>query len=47
MELNGLIAVAVTLGTIGHVLFLCQNKTQTLYSHSCVYKTGVGSNLFK
>ena len=47
MELNGLIAVAVIFGTIGHVLFLCQNKTQTFYSHSCVYKMGVGSNLFK
>ena len=48
MELNGLIAVAVTLGTIGHVLFLCQNKTQTLHSHSCVYKMGVRTcNLFE
>ena len=43
-----LIAVTVTLGTIGHVLFLCQNKTQTLHSHSCVYKTVVGTcNLFE
>ena len=48
MELNGLIVVAVTLGTIGHVLFLCHCKTQTLHSHSCVYKTVVGTcNLFE
>ena len=48
MELNGLIAVAVTPGTIGHVLFLCQSKTQTLHSHSCVNKMVVGTcNLFE
>ena len=47
MELNGLIVVVVILGTIGHVLFPCLNKTQTLHSHSCVETTGVRSDLFK
>ena len=47
MELNGLIAAVVTLGTIGHVLFLCQKKTQTLHSHSCVDTMDAESNFFK
>ena len=47
MELNGLIAFTVILGTIGHVWFLCLNKTQTLHSHSCVHRTDAGSNLFE
>ena len=47
MELNGLIAVTVTLGTIGHVLFLCQNKTQNFPSHFSVHRRDVESDLFK
>ena len=47
MELNGLIAFTVILGTIGHVWCLCLKKTQTLHSHSCVHRTDAGSNLFK
>ena len=47
MELNGLIAFTVILGTIGHVWCLCLNKTQTLHSHSCVHRTDAGSNLFE
>ena len=47
MELDGLIAFTVILGTIGHVWCLCLNKTQTLHSHSCVHRTDAESNLFE